>query len=100
MEYKLASKSWKIMARIWSIGVCRRASPRLRRGPMAASLARAVMSEPEKPGNINQKDEPERKKRKEKKGKEKRDTRKETTYLLSLVPGPGYLHRSSRGVGD
>lgn len=31
------------------MGVCRRASPRLRNGPMAASLARAVISEPEKP---------------------------------------------------
>lgn len=31
------------------MGVWRRASPRLRRGPIAASLARAVMSEPEKP---------------------------------------------------
>lgn len=34
------------------MGVCRSASPRLRRGPMAASLARAVMSEPEKPVKI------------------------------------------------
>lgn len=31
------------------MGVKRMASPRLRTGPMAASLARAVMSEPEKP---------------------------------------------------
>ncbi len=28
------------------------ASPRLRSGPMAASLARAVMSEPEKPDSV------------------------------------------------
>lgn len=49
IEYKLASKSWNLMGRIWSMGVCRSASPRLRRGPMAASLARAVISEPEKP---------------------------------------------------
>ena len=38
-----------MIARIWSMGVWRSASPRLRRGPMAASLAKAVMSEPEKP---------------------------------------------------
>lgn len=31
------------------MGVYRRASPRLRNGPMAASLAKAVISEPEKP---------------------------------------------------
>ena len=41
------------MGRICSMGVWRRASPRFRRGPIAASLAREVISEPEKPNRIN-----------------------------------------------
>lgn len=50
MFTKLASKSTSWIGRIWSMDICSSASPRERRGPMAASLARAVMSEPEKPG--------------------------------------------------
>ena len=44
---KLASKSPISMGRICSFGVNRRASPRCRKGPIAASFASAVMSEPE-----------------------------------------------------
>lgn len=56
MEFKLASKSEKQIGRICSMGVWRRASPRLRSGPMAASFASAVISEPENPiyNEINQ----------------------------------------------
>ena len=46
---RLASKSPKLIGRISSVDMYRRASPKLRRGPIAASLANAVMSLPEKP---------------------------------------------------
>ncbi len=38
------------MGRMSSGDMCSKASPSSRNGPMAASLARAVMSEPENPG--------------------------------------------------
>jgi len=52
---RLASKSSNWIGRIWSMGVYRRASPNFRRGPIAASFAKAVMSDPEKPveGPVN-----------------------------------------------
>uniref|UniRef100_A0A4E9DUX5 Uncharacterized protein n=1 Tax=Gibberella zeae TaxID=5518 RepID=A0A4E9DUX5_GIBZA len=49
---KLASKSSNWIGRISSIVMCNNASPRDRNGPMAASLANAVISEPEKPVDV------------------------------------------------
>jgi len=46
---KLARKSSKPIGRISSIVMCSNASPNDRSGPIAASFARAVMSEPENP---------------------------------------------------
>lgn len=46
---RLARKSDNSMGRISSILMWSKASPRDRKGPMAASLARAVISEPENP---------------------------------------------------
>ena len=50
MLIRLASKSTNPIGLISSIDMESKASPRLRSGPIAASFARAVMSEPEKPG--------------------------------------------------
>jgi hypothetical protein len=47
---RLVMKSATSMGRISSIVMCRSASPRDRNGPMAASFAKAVMSDPENPG--------------------------------------------------
>ena len=49
MLIRLASKSSNEIGRISSMDICSRASPSERSGPIAASLARAVISEPEKP---------------------------------------------------
>ena len=49
MVSKLAWKSSNWIGRISSMLIWRSFSPRLRSGPIAASLARAVISEPEKP---------------------------------------------------
>jgi hypothetical protein len=49
MVAKLATKSESSIGRISSIDMCSSASPSERSGPMAASFARAVMSEPENP---------------------------------------------------
>lgn len=49
MLTRLASKSPKLMGLISSVDINSKASPRLRKGPIAASLAKAVMSLPEKP---------------------------------------------------
>ena len=49
MLSKLASKSTIWIGRIWSLGVNKRASPRWRKGPIAASFASAVISDPEYP---------------------------------------------------
>lgn len=46
---KLASKSSNCIGLISSIVICKSFSPRLRKGPIAASLASAVMSDPENP---------------------------------------------------
>ena len=46
---RLATKSDISMGRISSMVMCKRASPSDRSGPMAASLASAVISEPENP---------------------------------------------------
>lgn len=46
---RLASKSISAIGRISSMVICNNASPSDRRGPMAASLANAVISDPEKP---------------------------------------------------
>jgi hypothetical protein len=46
---KLFLKSSKRIGRISSIVIVSRLSPSERKGPMAASFANAVMSEPEKP---------------------------------------------------
>lgn len=48
---KLAIKSESSMGRISSIVMCNRASPNERSGPIAASFASAVISDPENPNN-------------------------------------------------
>lgn len=49
MLMRLASKSSNWIGLISSMDICSSASPRLRSGPIAASFAKAVMSEPENP---------------------------------------------------
>lgn len=49
MLTRLAWKSWNCIGLISSLFMCSSRSPRLRKGPIAASLAKAVISEPEKP---------------------------------------------------
>lgn len=49
MLIRLASKSSNPIGLMSSMDMESKASPRLRSGPIAASLAREVMSEPEKP---------------------------------------------------
>lgn len=49
MVCRLALKSSNRIGRISSMVMCNSFSPKLRSGPIAASLARAVMSEPENP---------------------------------------------------
>lgn len=53
MDARLASKSASPMGRILSTGIWSSASPRDRRGPMAASFARAAKSDPEYPVTIS-----------------------------------------------
>ncbi len=54
MVARLATKSPSSMGRISSMAICSNASPSERSGPMAASLANAVISDPEKPEIVGQ----------------------------------------------
>lgn len=54
MLRRLATKSTSMIGLISSIVICNKASPRDLKGPMAASFANAVMSDPEKPVHLCQ----------------------------------------------